>query len=107
MTDLRASLFRLKMSETNIDINQSNSYNQDNEKPEYFYKFRSLSNLRYFLDIILNNRLFASTFQNLDDPMEGIYKSDKSLRGVVTAHPTNPVECCADANPKTMLPNDT
>ena len=24
-----------------------------------------------------------------------------------TAHPTNPVECCADANPKTMLPNDT
>lgn len=72
------------MSETNIDINQSNSYNQDNEKPEYFYKFRSLSNLRYFLDIILNNRLLASTFQNLNDPMEGIYKSDKSLRGVVT-----------------------
>ena len=26
---------------------------------------------------------------------------------VFTAHPTNPVECCADANPKTMLPNDT
>lgn len=26
---------------------------------------------------------------------------------VALAHPTNPVECCADANPKTMLPNDT
>ena len=25
----------------------------------------------------------------------------------IAAHPTNPVECCADANPKTMLPNDT
>ncbi len=25
----------------------------------------------------------------------------------IMAHPTNPVECCADANPKTMLPNDT
>ena len=25
----------------------------------------------------------------------------------IRAHPTNPVECCADANPKTMLPNDT
>ena len=25
----------------------------------------------------------------------------------ILAHPTNPVECCADANPKTMLPNDT
>ena len=24
-----------------------------------------------------------------------------------SAHPTNPVEGCADANPKTMLPNDT
>ena len=27
--------------------------------------------------------------------------------GGFQAHPTNPVECCADANPKTMLPNDT
>ena len=27
--------------------------------------------------------------------------------GLLKAHPTNPVECCADANPKTMLPNDT
>ena len=26
---------------------------------------------------------------------------------LIVAHPTNPVECCADANPKTMLPNDT
>lgn len=26
---------------------------------------------------------------------------------ILTAHPTNPVEGCADANPKTMLPNDT
>ena len=24
-----------------------------------------------------------------------------------SAHPTNPVEGCADANPKTVLPNDT
>ena len=25
----------------------------------------------------------------------------------IKAHPTNPVEGCADANPKTELPNDT
>ena len=25
----------------------------------------------------------------------------------ILAHPTNPVEGCADANPKTELPNDT
>ena len=31
-----------------------------------------------------------------------IYKNNE-----LSAHPTNPVECCADANPKTMLPNDT
>ena len=30
-----------------------------------------------------------------------------SLARIIMAHPTNPVECCADANPKTMLPNDT
>ena len=30
-----------------------------------------------------------------------------SKKNLFMAHPTNPVECCADANPKTMLPNDT
>ena len=34
-------------------------------------------------------------------------KVDKEYNAVFMAHPTNPVECCADANPKTMLPNDT
>ena len=34
-------------------------------------------------------------------------KTVQTKYGEVTAHPTNPVECCADANPKTMLPNDT
>ena len=29
------------------------------------------------------------------------------LQQTFGAHPTNPVEGCADANPKTMLPNDT
>ena len=28
-------------------------------------------------------------------------------KSVMRAHPTNPVEGCADANPKTELPNDT
>ena len=30
-----------------------------------------------------------------------------NLQNGKTAHPTNPVEGCADANPKTELPNDT
>ena len=42
-----------------------------------------------------------------------LYFSPELLRGtqfgrhIKEAHPTNPVEGCADANPKTMLPNDT
>ena len=30
-----------------------------------------------------------------------------TMSAQIQAHPTNPVEGCADANPKTMLPNDT
>ena len=33
--------------------------------------------------------------------------TETEKRANKAAHPTNPVECCADANPKTMLPNDT
>lgn len=37
-------------------------------------------------------------------------QADSLLRSdlrIFWAHPTNPVEGCADANPKTVLPNDT
>ena len=37
----------------------------------------------------------------------GFYLSADYKQAQNMAHPTNPVECCADANPKTMLPNDT
>ncbi|MED9946521.1 MAG: transposase [Hallella sp.] len=42
--------------------------------------------------------------------MNNIYscrRIEELLKRDIQAHPTNPVECCADANPKTMLPNDT
>ena len=42
--------------------------------------------------------------------MNNIYscrRIEELLKRDIKAHPTNPVECCADANPKTMLPNDT
>ena len=32
---------------------------------------------------------------------------EKIKQDLHQAHPTNPVEGCADANPKTELPNDT
>lgn len=46
---------------------------------ECFYKYRSLSNLRRFLDILINKRLYASKYLNLNDPMEGAFSFDKSV----------------------------
>lgn len=41
--------------------------------PNLLYKYRSLDNFKNFVDIILKNRLYASTFKDLNDPMEGQY----------------------------------
>lgn len=35
------------------------------------YKYKSLANFEFVADILLNKRLFASEFNNLNDPMEG------------------------------------
>ena len=45
-----------------------------------------------------------------DTSADGMSKGEVTIASssaALGAHPTNPVECCADANPKTMLPNDT
>lgn len=39
----------------------------------HYYKFISLHNLRRFIDIVLNNRLYAAHYDELNDPMEGAY----------------------------------
>lgn len=39
------------------------------------YKYRSLANLEYVLDIILNQRLYCSTYPELNDPFEGIFET--------------------------------
>lgn len=36
-----------------------------------FYKYRSLNDLKWTLDIILNNRLYLANFETLNDPCEG------------------------------------
>ncbi len=40
---------------------------------EILYKYRSLENFKNFVDIILKNRLYASVYKDLNDPMEGQY----------------------------------
>jgi len=37
------------------------------------YKYRGISNLRNLLDIFLNNHLYAATYHQMNDPMEGHY----------------------------------
>ncbi|MUK51507.1 DUF2971 domain-containing protein [Aliivibrio fischeri] len=37
------------------------------------YKYRSFDDLRFLLDIFLNNRLYAAEYTQMNDPMEGHY----------------------------------
>jgi len=37
------------------------------------YKYRSLENLLFLLDILINERLYAANYLDLNDPMEGHY----------------------------------
>lgn len=38
-----------------------------------FYKYRGIKELRYFVDIVMNRRLYAAPYFDLNDPMEGHY----------------------------------
>lgn len=51
--------------------------------PEHYYKFRSLQNLRRFLDIVVNERLYAAGYGELNDPMEGAYLVDYRNRDII------------------------
>lgn len=43
------------------------------------YKYRDTANIKFLLDIFLNNRLYAATYREMNDPMEGhyLYRSGK------------------------------
>lgn len=47
------------------------------------YKFRSLQNLRRFLDILVNKRLYMAHYNEMNDPMEGAFYSDASNRALL------------------------
>ena len=40
---------------------------------EILFKYRSIQNWKFLLDIFLNQRLYAATYKELNDPMEGRY----------------------------------
>lgn len=52
---------------------------------EYYYKYRSLANMKRFIDILMNRRLYASKYLDLNDPMEGFFLYDKNVpRNVIS-----------------------
>ncbi len=44
---------------------------------EHYYKFRSLQNVKRFLDILINERFYVPRYDELNDPMEGVYLTDE------------------------------
>lgn len=40
----------------------------------YYYKYRSVNNLHFLLDILVYNRLYLASYSELNDPMEGAYR---------------------------------
>ena len=72
----------------------------------------SLANSHFDFYIHIDKKVdilpFQKSLENLKDMNISFVKDRiKTYFFDFSAHPTNPVECCADANPKTMLPNDT
>ena len=54
------------------------------------YKYRGIKEFRYFVDIILNNRLYAAPYFDLNDPMEGHYlyssgELDSDIRELISS----------------------
>lgn len=47
-----------------------------------YYKYRSLENFKFFMDILINNRLYAAKYTELNDIREGFYQHDGSLEKI-------------------------
>lgn len=43
---------------------------------QHYFKYRDLTNLERFIDILLRKRLYMSTYSELNDPMEGVFLYD-------------------------------
>jgi len=51
------------------------------------YKFRSLQNIEFALDIILNERLHCASYSELNDPFEGLFYSYSIVSGFTLPAP--------------------
>lgn len=51
----------------------------DKSIPRFLYKYGNLDNPQRFLDSLMNNRLYAGMFSEMNDPMEGAFVSKDRL----------------------------
>lgn len=75
---------------------------------DILYKYRSLENFKYFIDIILYNRLYASPYKELNDPMEGMYlyrdgELDEDIRNMIYNNKENLRICSLTKSKKDLL----
>jgi len=56
-----------------------------NNKGQILYKYRSLENFKRFIEILINNKLYASTYEKMNDYMEGhyLYQSSNDIKKII------------------------
>jgi hypothetical protein len=80
----------------------------ENQLSNIYYKYRTIDNYKYFVDILLYNRLFASNYQKMNDPMEGIYYTNRDLlsqdaKNKILQEKGDIKFCCLAKRPNNML----
>lgn len=76
---------------------------------EILYKYRTIDNLEFFLDILLNNRLYAASFKDMNDPMEGVYvyrnggSIDERIRNIIYGEKEKLKICSLSKNKNILL----
>lgn len=63
---------------------------------EVLYKYRGLSNLKRFLEIILNKEIYGALYTELNDPMEGYFRYNYKI-------PHGIIETLKDQKQKTYI----
>ena len=74
------------------------------------YKYRGIQNFRFFIDIILKNRLYAAPYFEMNDPMEGRYLYppnstglDEDIRRLIKGEKEKIKICSLSSDPENEL----
>ena len=77
-----------------------------NEIPTTFYKYRSLNEFKYILDILINQQLYATNYKNMNDPMEGLfytYNLDEKCKKAIKGGKKERKFCSLSSKPNELL----